>query len=191
MPTSDDRFTNEPIPAEGLPRLAPADFVAVERRYALGWLAVLIALAAVAATVGTVVAVTQGSAVAAWLTAAAVALLAAAGGWWVLAVRRLGYQVRTHDVSLRRGVITQRVETIPFVRVQHVAVRRGPFDRVLGLAALSVSSAGPDLWVPGLALDQAERIKALITERAGVEDDGSAPDGPAPTVWAAPTGPPA
>ena len=41
-----------------------------------------------------------------------------------------------------------------------------------GIATLEVNSAGPDLQIEGLATDTAERLKALVVERAGdlVED---------------------
>lgn len=199
---SESGFANEPLPVEGLPHLAAEHFVAVERRYSYGGLGVLAALAVVAGIGGAVLTAAAGSAVVGWLAVAAVTLLVLIAVWWVLEVRRLGYQVRSHDVSMRRGVISHKVETVPFVRVQHVRVQRGPIDRVLGLAALTVSSAGPDLRIPGLTLEGAERIKALITERAGFDEEVDTlrigaddvvaprpPDRPGPSVWPAPTGP--
>jgi membrane protein YdbS with pleckstrin-like domain len=112
-----------------------------------------------------------------------------------LEVRRLAYQVRTNDVSLRSGVITHRVESVPFARVQHVRVNRGAIERALGLATLEVSSAGPDITIPGLAEEDAARIKLLVTERAGVrENDGDmdvAPPPPdPPTLNEPPSDPP-
>ncbi|MFT5027049.1 MAG: membrane protein YdbS with pleckstrin-like domain, partial [Ilumatobacter sp.] len=94
----------------------------------------------------------------------------------VLEVRRLAYQLREHDLSLRSGVITHRVESLPFSRIQHVNVRRGPIERSLGLATLQVSTAGPDISIPGLSQADAERIKLLVTERADVVDNEAADD---------------
>jgi uncharacterized membrane protein YdbT with pleckstrin-like domain len=74
-------------------------------------------------------------------------------------------------VSLRSGVFRHRVETIPFSRVQHVSVGRGLIERWLGLATLEVSSAGPDISVPGLSVPDADRVKQVVAERAGVDDD--------------------
>jgi uncharacterized membrane protein YdbT with pleckstrin-like domain len=84
-----------------------------------------------------------------------------------LEVRRLAYQVRAHDLSMRSGVITHRTESLPFARVQHVRIQRGAIERTLGLATLHVSSAGPNITIPGLSDADAERIKLLVTERAG------------------------
>ena len=50
----------------------------------------------------------------------------------------------------------------------------GPMERLLGLATLEVSSAGPDISIPGLSEADASRIKHLVTERAGVVDEDDA-----------------
>jgi len=49
-------------------------------------------------------------------------------------------------------------------------VGRGLIERWLGLATLEVSSAGPDISVPGLSVADADRIKQVVAERAGVAD---------------------
>ena len=110
----------------------------------------------------------------------------------VLEVRRLAYQLREHDLSLRSGVITHRVESLPFSRVQHVNVHRGPIERSLGLATLQVSTAGPDISIPGLTRTDAERIKLLVTERADVADaeDAGATPAPPPPPGPSPLSPP-
>lgn len=172
-----DGFTNPPIPTGSIPRLSDDDFVGVDPRHLqigltqLGAFAVLV----VAAATVLVVAVPR-----AWITlVAASGALVLLGGLAALVVvehRRLGYQLRAHDVSLRSGAISRRVETIPFSRVQHVTVNRSPLERLAGLATLEVSSAGPDLAIPGLPVDDATRIRRLIVERAGVDD--AEPDPP-------------
>jgi len=63
--------------------------------------------------------------------------------------------------------LTKRVSTVPFVRVQHARIRQGPVQRRFGLATLEINSAGPDLRIQGLAGDTADRLKALVVERAG------------------------
>jgi uncharacterized membrane protein YdbT with pleckstrin-like domain len=119
-------------------------------------------------------------------------LIVAAAIISVLESRRLAYQVREHDLSLRRGVIRHVVETIPYSRVQHVNVGRGLVERSLGLATLVISSAGPDISVPGLAVADADRIKQVIAQRAGVDDESERPEpGAVSAVVAATSGPPA
>lgn len=160
-------FSNEPIAVGHLPQLRSDAFVPVDPRYMWPNLAGLASLAVVAVGVAAVVVAMSGNVVAPTLAAGGIVLLLAVAAMvLVLESRRLAYQLREHDVSLRSGVIRQRVETIPFSRIQHVSVGRGLIERWLGLATLEVSSAGPDISVPGLSVADADRIKHVVAERA-------------------------
>ena len=143
-----------------------------------------LALTATVVATGTVVLATQSewSVLALLIGSAALLVLVLVAVMRVFEVRRLAYQLREHDLSLRSGVISHRVESLPFSRVQHVNIHRGPIERSLGLATLQVSTAGPDISIPGLARADAERIKLLVTERADavVDDDPPAPTLPPP-----------
>jgi membrane protein YdbS with pleckstrin-like domain len=172
-----DPFTNEPIRADHLPRLTDDAFVSVDPRY-LRISLIGIASTATIVTILTVMIATQvDRKVPPLLIGGGVLLLLLlAVIMRVLEVRRLAYQLREHDLSLRSGVLTHRVESLPFSRVQHVNVHRGPLERSLGLATLQVSTAGPDISIPGLTEADAERIKLLVTERADVVDETAAAD---------------
>ena len=166
-------FENEPIAVSALPRLDNDHFEPVDPN----WLRVSligIGLFAVAVVIGGVaIGIFAGFS---WVLLAAVAGLVALSGVTAIArvveVRHIAYQVRQHDLSYRRGVLTRHVSTVPFVRVQHARIRQGPVERRFNLATLEVNSAGPDLQIHGLTGDTAERLKALVVERAGdlVED---------------------
>ncbi len=162
-------FANDPIPLDRVPRLRDDAFVGVDPRH-LRFKLIGIATAAAVVVAGGAAASFR---VELWLTISAIAgllvVLAATAGLAILEMRRLAYQLRDHDVSLRRGVITHRTETVPFSRVQHVNLTRGPIERVLGLASLEVTSAGPNISIPGLAVSDAERVKQIVVERADVE----------------------
>jgi membrane protein YdbS with pleckstrin-like domain len=165
-------FTNEPIAVDDLPRLEDAAFVSVDPRYVWGRLVVLSGW--VVAVVSSTVLIVWRSDATFWPTLVGAVIVAALVGVAILdglEARRLAYQLREHDLSLRSGVIRHRVETIPFSRIQHVSVGRGVVERSLGLATLQVSSAGPDITVPGLSTDDAERIKRTVAERAGADDE--------------------
>ena len=163
-----EAFSNDPIPVGDLPRLDDGAFVAVDPRYLRVRLAG-VALAAVVVLAGALVlaALVDEVVIISIVTAGLLGVFGVTAAIGVAEVRRLGYQIRQHDLSLRSGVVRHRVETLPFARVQHVNVSRGPVERALGLATLDVSTAGPDISIPGLAEDDANRIKALVTERAG------------------------
>ncbi len=177
-----DDFANDPIAVDGLPRLDDEAFVPVDPRYAWASLAgITVAVAVVVAGAVLWVSNTDALLVPLVIAVVVVTVLLASAVMRLLGARRLAYQLREHDLSLRSGVVSRAVETIPFVRVQHVSVTRGAVDRMLGLATLTVSSAGPDISVFGLTPDDADRIKRLIAERAGVDaDDGSPQPGPLP-----------
>ncbi len=182
-------FTNEPIAVDDLPQLRADSFVSVDPRYVWSQFAGIAGIAAV--VVGVVVLIVWRSDATFWpalvggiIIAALVAISVAV----LLEARRLAYQVREHDLSLRSGVVRHRVETIPFSRIQHVSVGRGVIERSLGLATLQVSSAGPDIAVPGLPVADAERIKEVVAARAGVDDEPPADE--AANDWAPPTSPP-
>jgi uncharacterized protein len=185
-------FSNEPLAVEQLPRLRDAAFVSVDPRYVWGRLAGLAVSAAVVVAIAvSVVSQSDAMAVPAIVAGGLLLLIVAAAIIWVLESRRLAYQVREHDLSLRRGVIRHVVETIPYSRVQHVNVGRGLVERSLGLATLVVSSAGPDISVRGLAVADADRIKQVIARRAGVDDGSERPDpGAVLPPWPSPPAPP-
>lgn len=173
----DETFTNEPIAVDHLPQLDDDAFVSVDSRHVWGTLVGLIVTIVVALAAGSFWASQVDSVVVpAIITAVVVSALAAAAMFAWIEARRLAYQLRERDLSFRSGVISRRVETIPFSRVQHVSVGRGAIERMLGLSTLTVSSAGPDIAVPGLAPDDAERIKGLVAERAGAVDADESDD---------------
>ncbi len=162
-----DQFSNPPVDVDGLPTLDDSGFTALHRNYLLVSFIALGIFAAVVTVIGTIVTASVDST---WIPILVMVILlsltALAAVARALEVRHLGYLVRHHDISYRRGVIGRRVETLPFVRVQHARVTRGPIDRAFGLSKLQISTAGPNLLIPGLPADDAERIKELIVVTA-------------------------
>lgn len=186
-------FTNEPIPIDEIPQLTDDAFVPVDPRYLRASLAGTAVTAAVVLVGGSIiVSQTDPRLVAAAITGGLLLLIALSSVIRITEVSRLAYQVREHDISMRSGVITHRVESLPFARVQHVRVNRGAIERALGLATLQISSAGPNITIPGLSEAEASRIKLLVTQRAGMEIDddsdtvSSAPPAPSDFIPAAP-----
>lgn len=56
--------------------------------------------------------------------------------------RRHRYALAATSVQVTRGVLTQRDWTVPYGNVQAVAVRRGPVQRMLGIATVRIDTAG-------------------------------------------------
>ena len=161
-------FVNDPIGVSTLPRLDNDNFEVVDPNWLrVSLIGIGLFATAVVASGGVLLLLLDFS----WVLLVAVVGLLVASGLIamgrVLEVRHIAYQVRQHDLSYRSGVLTKRVSTVPFVRVQHARIRQGPVQRRFGLATLEINSAGPDLRIQGLAGDTADRLKALVVERAG------------------------
>lgn len=81
--------------------------------------------------------------------------------WW--------YEVRTDSLFLERGVVTRVRTVVPYVRIQHVDVSRGPIERTLGLASVVVYTAGSrgaDVTIPGVTPDRADDLQTRLKQLA-------------------------
>lgn len=120
-------------------------FVALACGFALGiavaaWLGLVVAGCAV---VGAVVAdVVVGRRVGAW-----------------------GYLEREDDLFVQRGLLVRRLSVVPYGRMQFVDVVAGPLERSFGLATvrLHTAAAATDARIPGLAADEAARLRDQLT----------------------------
>ena len=79
--------------------------------------------------------------------------------------RRLGYTLDNRLLRTVRGWFFHIDTVVPFVRVQHIDVTRGPFDKMFGTATLVVHTAGTHnsvVTLPGLSPDRAAEIRDAI-----------------------------
>ncbi len=90
-------------------------------------------------------------------------------------VRAIGYLLRDDDLLFRRGIMFQRFVAVPYGRMQLVDISRGPLARAFGLAELKfvTAAASSGVLIPGLPLDEAERLRDHLvavaeTRRAGL-----------------------
>lgn len=95
-------------------------------------------------------------------------------GWPFLSAPRWGWRLEPDVFLVRRGVWFRTVVAIPRARVQHVDLRQGPLEQLVGLSRLQVHTAsglGADGTVPGLDPEVAESLRrALVAGAKG--DDG-------------------
>lgn len=80
-------------------------------------------------------------------------------------VAMTGFAVREQDFVLKQGVIWRKLTVVPFARIQHIELHRGPIERKLDLATLKLYTAGgsgSDLDISGLNWQQAEQLKHFI-----------------------------
>ena len=86
--------------------------------------------------------------------------------------RRLGYALDDRLIRIVRGWLFHVDTVVPFARVQHIDVTRGPFDKLFGTASLVVHTAGTHnsvVTLPGLTPERATGIRDLI--RAEIRAD--------------------
>jgi hypothetical protein len=57
-------------------------------------------------------------------------------------VRSIEYELGEQELIVRRGIITQATDLVPYHMITNVALRRGPVARTLGLGTLKVHTAG-------------------------------------------------
>jgi membrane protein YdbS with pleckstrin-like domain len=79
--------------------------------------------------------------------------------------KRLGYAIDGRLLRTVRGWLFHTDTVVPFVRVQHIDVTRGPVDKMFGTATLVVHTAGTHnsiVTLPGLSPDRAAEIRDAI-----------------------------
>lgn len=92
----------------------------------------------------------------------------------IIGFHKRKYAIRQKDITFKHGVLIHSITTIPFSRIQHIEIDEGAFERVLGLASLSIYTAGDngrDLKINGLQKIEAEQIKELITNFVNDESE--------------------
>jgi uncharacterized protein len=100
---------------------------------------------------------------------AAACVIALGGAGEVVAMRRVrswGYAEREDDLLVRRGLLFFRLSVIPYGRMQFIDVTAGPLERAFGLATVRMhtAAAASDARIPGLAADEAARVRDRLAE---------------------------
>jgi membrane protein YdbS with pleckstrin-like domain len=93
--------------------------------------------------------------------------------WVPRTAQRLQYCLREDDINLQKGFMYWRQVSVACNRIQHLEVSQGPLERYLGLATLSVFTAGTlgsDMKLPGLTLESAQKIKARLLNKINAEE---------------------
>ena len=80
--------------------------------------------------------------------------------------RSWGYVEREDDLYITHGVLFRSLVAVPYGRMQLVEVASGPLERAFGLATvtLKTASAETNASIPGLAPDEATRLRDRLTE---------------------------
>jgi uncharacterized protein len=84
--------------------------------------------------------------------------------------RSWGYRIDAKVLETRSGRLFQRARLLPLSRLQHVDIERGPLERMFGLAALVLHTAGTrsaNIRIPGLEASEAMRLRDHLIEIGG------------------------
>jgi membrane protein YdbS with pleckstrin-like domain len=124
-------------------------------------LLLLVITSVVLAVVGVSIGLSAGTT--AGLVSIACVVAAAVPWWFVLRgrYRAWGYAERADDLLVRRGVLVRRLSVVPYGRMQFVDVTAGPIDRMFRLSTvqLHTAAAATDARIPGLPVDEAQRLR--------------------------------
>lgn len=88
--------------------------------------------------------------------------------------RSYAWQRRPHDLVVSEGVWFRDTTAIPLLRIQHVDLRQGVFERLLSLSTLYVytaAGAGADAVIPGLPLADAEALRDDLVHTVAVSGE--------------------
>jgi membrane protein YdbS with pleckstrin-like domain len=111
-----------------------------------------------------------------WLGAPIGLLLGSAFGAWLglKHYRHTYWRLDESGLAVRRGRMWQRETRVPATRVQHLDLKRGPWQRARNLATLVVHTAGTKhsaVSVPNLDADDAERLRDRLSCQIDHDDD--------------------
>lgn len=79
---------------------------------------------------------------------------------------RWRYELSDDYLDIARGIIWRKRFIIPFIRVQNTDTRQGPILRAFGLTSVTVATAAGEHEIPGLATEEAERMRDKAAELA-------------------------
>ena len=84
---------------------------------------------------------------------------------------RWRYEVRDNEIEVQHGLFVVKRTLIPMVRVQHVDTTQGPLLKKYGLGNISISTAATVHTIPALVMEEADGLRARISELARVAED--------------------
>ncbi|MGE7091337.1 PH domain-containing protein [Lysinibacillus sp. NPDC048646] len=84
---------------------------------------------------------------------------------------RWRYEVREREIEVQHGLFVVKRTLIPMVRVQHVDTTQGPILKRYNLGNISISTAATVHTIPALIMDEADGLRAHISELARVAED--------------------
>jgi uncharacterized protein len=85
--------------------------------------------------------------------------------------RRWRWEVREHEIDIRRGTIAVTRTLVPMLRVQHVDTKRDLLQQGLGLATVVFHTAAGANEIPALTVAEAGQVRDRIAALARTADE--------------------
>lgn len=79
--------------------------------------------------------------------------------------KRYQYCIDDECIDVKEGIFFTKRNIVPIERLHKIAVNRGPLDNMLGLAKVSVTTAGGDVVIRFLDIQTADRIAETLKRR--------------------------
>lgn len=98
---------------------------------------------------------------------------------------RYRYRITEDRVDVRCGVLFIRHTLVPIERVHQVEIARGPINNILGLADVTITTAGGEATIRYLEIDEAEKVADRLNNLIGRMLRERMPTAPIPRPGAA------
>ena len=164
-----DKFTNSIVLPENLPEIEKKTFIPLDKNYLKILVIRLILFFFVLAgsfTAFLLLSQNTPNEIIIIIISAIVILVSYIAVIIFLGFSKKGYLVREKDISYQKGLITYKLTSIPFNRIQHVEVNQGVLEKFFKLSSVKIYTAGgntSDLSIPGLPEEIAQNLKAFLS----------------------------
>lgn len=74
------------------------------------------------------------------------------------------YKFTENNLILEYGIIRKRIERIPYIKIQNLAIRYGIIHRLLGVGQVIISTAATDIKLSEFSLDAIEDPQSFVDE---------------------------
>lgn len=87
----------------------------------------------------------------------------------ILYYNSISYEIVEDEVHVNRGIITKTLKIVPYRTITNIEIKRGPYDRVLGIGTIELQTAGfssnkmgPEERLDGIPRDQLNKVQQLL-----------------------------
>ncbi|MDR3069719.1 MAG: PH domain-containing protein [Propionibacteriaceae bacterium] len=85
--------------------------------------------------------------------------------------RQWSFDVLDEEIDIHKGIFWRTRTIIPLIRVQNVDTKQGPILRANGLASFTVSTAAGEHAIPGLEVEEADKLRDHVAVLARIAQE--------------------